>query len=224
MGARPKRAQRDGPQQKILGLLVAPLLHIHSTQVRVRARLGRVRVNRMSKCRFRRFALAALDVDLAAMVPKFIVRRIYLQGALVQGGGLLVCALPDVQQAQGIVGGNVPGVAFQCLAERRVGRLVLFLPNVHSAELVVRVRVVGLERYGFLVRGLGLVEGIGQKIGIGQIVMDLGRVGHLRGRLLIRGNGCVEMPALGVFKPLLEIRAPGSRGRLRFLAADEQQR
>ena len=158
------------------------------------------------------------------MVPKFIVRRIYLQGALVQGGGGLVGTLSNVQQAQGIVRGNVPGVAFQCLAERRVGRLVLFLPNVHGTELVISVRVVGLECYGFLVRNLGLIEGIGQKIGIGQIVMDLGCIGHLRGRLLVRGNGCVEMPALGVFKPLLEIRTPGGRGRLRLLAADEQQR
>ena len=152
------------------------------------------------------------------------MRRIHLQGALVQVSGLLIRALPDVQQTQGIVSGNVPRVAFQCLTERRVGRLILLLPNVHSAELVVRVRVIGLECYGLLVRTLGLVEGIGQKIGIGQIVVDLGRVGHLRGRLLVRGNSCVETPVLGVFKPLLEIRAPCRRGRLRLLAADEQQR
>ena len=152
------------------------------------------------------------------------MRRIHLQGALVQVRGLLIRALPDVQQAQGIVRGNVSWVAFQCLAERCVGRLVPFLPDVHGTELVVRVRVIGLECYGLLVRNLGLVEGISQKIGIAQIVVDLGRVGHLRGRLLVRSNGCVETPALGVFKPLLEIRASGSRRRLRLLAADEQQR
>ena len=52
--------------------------------------------------------------------------------------------------------------------------------------------------------------------------MDLGGVGHLGGRLLVRGNGCVETSALGVFKSLLEIRPPGRRRRLRLLAADEQ--